>query len=71
MRFTIPSDHVTKVASHGYVQVYKRARNQNAIYLLTFKGETLHIGKRRHISRMFNYYRGAIGRPMEMAYNAS
>lgn len=67
MRFTIPSEQIRHVASHGYVQVYKRALNQNPLYLLTFKGTTIHVGKRRHICRMFNYYRGQLGKPLEMA----
>ena len=71
MRITVPSEHLQKVATHGYVQVYKRARNQYAMYFPTFKGETLHFGKRNHISRMFNYYRGTAGRRMESPANAA
>lgn len=71
MRFTIPAGHIERVASHGYVQVYKRQLNQTALYLLTFKGTTIHVGKRRHISRKFNNYRGAPGLLMEKSINSS
>ena len=67
MRLTIPSSQVRKVASHGYVEVCKRALNQNPLYWITFKGTTIHFGKKRHIARKFNYYRGQSGKALEMS----
>ena len=71
MRFTIPSSQIQNVANHGELRVYKRQVNQNPLYMLTFQGTTIHVGKRKHISRKFNFYRGRPGMMLEQSTNGS